>query len=182
MPYIRSIQTAVDSSRPSPSLSMHHSATSQGDVMEIFDGLLQYEIILLVLGVILFLVLLFLLIYLVMKQRAFKQLIPLFLIPIVMIGFPSIQKIKYDNGIVEIEKATKSLSEQPSNEKIKADLDLKIQNIQSRAATHPTGLMAIANARLALGDTVKARQSINSALTIRPDLPAALHLKKQIGH
>jgi hypothetical protein len=149
--------------------------------MEIFGGLFLYEIVLLVLGNILFFVLLGLLIFAVIKKRDIKLLVGLFLMPVVMIGFPSIQKIRYDNGVLEIEKEAQHVKSSPQSAEIKKDLASKVENLQSRAESNPAGLVAIADAHLALGDTLQARRSVDAALKIRPDHPRALILRRNIG-
>jgi hypothetical protein len=68
-----------------------------------FDGFLLYELILLILGIVFFLVLLFIAVYLLLKGQPVKNILKLFVIPIIMIGWPGIQKVKFLNGLVEIE-------------------------------------------------------------------------------
>ncbi len=72
--------------------------------MNVFDGLHLYEIVLLVLGVILFLVLLVALIIFLIQGRSIKSLLLFFVVSVLMIGFPSVTKFKFDKDGVEIDK------------------------------------------------------------------------------
>jgi hypothetical protein len=82
--------------------------------MNFIEGLHNYEIVLLGLGVFLFVVLVFLLIYCVVKNRPLKQLLLFFFISIVMIGFSAIQKIRFENGAIELEKTAEELRNNPT--------------------------------------------------------------------
>jgi hypothetical protein len=123
--------------------------------MELFKGLLIGEIALLLLGIVFFLVLLFLLVYLIIKKRAYKQMVAFFLLPV--------NSNPKDTG------AKKSLYE-------------KIQKIESRASSDPSAQVALADANLSVGDTLKARQAINKALRIKPGLIPAQKLSRRINN
>src|SRR6266704_212438 len=75
--------------------------TTRVRTMSILNGLYGYEVIMLFLGVILFLVLIFILLRSVVKDQPWGKLVPFFLVPIFMIGFPAFKKISYDDGKVE---------------------------------------------------------------------------------
>jgi energy-coupling factor transporter transmembrane protein EcfT len=141
--------------------------------MELFKGLFIGEIVLLFLGIIFFLVLLILLVYLITKKRAFKPLIPLFIFPILMIGFPSVKKIKYDNGVFEIEKEARFVKAHPDDKKAELALTEKMGRIELRANSDPSAQIKLANANLIIGDTVSAKRAVDKALRINPDLVSA---------
>lgn len=84
--------------------------------MDIKEGLHNYEIVLLTLGVALFVVLLFLLIYCVIKKRPLKGLFLFFILPILMIGFPGIQKIKFESNGAELDKIATETKKNPTPE------------------------------------------------------------------
>jgi len=65
---------------------------------ELLDGLLLYEITLLMLGVFLFLILSIGLLYYIIKKEQTAKLLFFFFIPIVMIGYPSITQITRSNN------------------------------------------------------------------------------------
>ena len=66
--------------------------------MELFHGLYNYEIVLMVAGILFFIFLVLLLAYLVVKGKEYKQMLAFFVFPVIMIGFPGVKKISYDNG------------------------------------------------------------------------------------
>ena len=99
--------------------------------MDIKEGLHDYDLILLALGVTLFVVLLFLLIFSVVKKRQLKGLFLFFVLPIVMIGFPAFQKISFENGKVELDKAIEQAKKSPTPEN-KKHLAAQIDKIEKQ--------------------------------------------------
>jgi outer membrane protein assembly factor BamD (BamD/ComL family) len=85
-----------------------------------------------------------------------------------MIGFSSIKKISYDKWCIELENETQQVINNPDDQNAKKNLAELIDKNESNASNDPTALSNIALARLALHDTVKARQSIDKALKINP--------------
>ncbi len=148
--------------------------------MQLFEGLLFYEIVLLVLGVLLFLVTLFALVYSIIKKRDLKALALFFVISIIMIGYPSIQKIKFDNGVVEVEKRTQELAQNPADITAKKELQKSLIDIVDRPTSNPTTLVKFAEAQVAVGDTTNAEKNLNLAMKENPDLPQAKRLKSNI--
>lgn len=148
--------------------------------MELLKGLFIGEIVLLLLGIVFFLVLLILLIYLITKGRAYKQLIALFFFPILMIGFPCITKIKYDNGVIEIEKEARFVKNNPHEKNAEKNLNEKIKKIELRATSDPSAQVSIANANLIIGDTIRAKKAVNKALIIKPDFVSAQKLNAKL--
>lgn len=124
--------------------------------MHLFEGLLSYEIVLLALGMLLFLVLLFLLIFCVITKRSYVGILPLFLVCIIMLGFPSIQKIKFDNGVLEIEKLTKKVEQNPRNIEAKRELETKLKQIEGKEISTPSTLRILEKAYTVVGDSPKA--------------------------
>lgn len=121
--------------------------------MNLFAGLYFYEIVLLLLGVALFLALLVALLRNVFKDKPYAALLPGFFIPIVMIGYPSIESIQYQNGIVEIQKATNAVQENPSDPQAQAqlnELQAKVSKIEPRAGNDPHATQILAMARKAI--------------------------------
>ena len=124
--------------------------------MNIFEGLKSYEIVLLIMGVLLFLTLLSFLIYLILQKRDYKGLLPFFVIPIVMVGFPGIQKIKFDNGVIEVETLTATVEQDPTNVEAKNQLEVQLKAIGDRSVSKPSTLKIKEKAYMAVGDTPKA--------------------------
>lgn len=122
---------------------------------KLFDGLLGYEIVLLALGTLLFLVVLLLLICNVIRDRAYSGLLMFLLVPIAMIGYPGIQKLKFENGIVEIERYQKVEAKLPASPDARKQVEETLEFVNRRATT-PRTKIGVANTYRVLGDTDKA--------------------------
>ena len=146
--------------------------------MSIFTGLYGYEIIMLVLGVVLFLVLIFILLRSVVKDQPWGKLVPFFLLPIFMIGFPSFKKLSYDDGKIELEKATHSLSANPTDTTTRKQTEEAIRVVQGRGQQDPGALVAIAGAHWALGNYDSSQQLVIKAEGL---LPVDTAVRRQIG-
>ena len=129
--------------------------------MNAFDGLHLYEVVLLILGVLLFLALLTILIIWALRNRSIKPLLLFFIIPILMIGFPAISKIKFDKDGVEINKLTKEVVEDPSNPALKSKLENLVQEVKPRAGDSQNGLVKVARAEAVLGNHEKAVKTLD---------------------
>lgn len=118
-----------------------------------FAGLNLYESVLLVLGIVLFVALLVALLRNVFKNQPYAALLPAFLLPVAMIGYPSIQSIQYNNGLVEIQKATDQVAAHPNDVQARAALQAlepKIAAIAPRAASDPQANETLRRARIYL--------------------------------
>jgi len=146
--------------------------------MSIFTGLYGYEIIMLVLGVVLFLVLTFILLRSVVKDQPWGKLVPFFLLPIFMIGFPSFKKLSYDDGKIELEKATHSLSDNPTDTANRKQTEAAIRAVEGRGQQDPGALVAIAGAHWALGNYDSCQQLVARAEVLSP---VDMALRRQIG-
>ena len=136
--------------------------------MDIFEGLKSYERVLLLMGVVLFIALLVFLIYFVVKNKPYKGLLPFFSIPIVMVGFPGIQKITFDNGIVGIEKLTEEVEQNPNDTTAKKDLEAKLKSIKSRPISQSANLRILERAYSAVGNQQKATEFRTRLLPVKP--------------
>ncbi|MFC2076852.1 hypothetical protein ACFLT7_07205 [candidate division KSB1 bacterium] len=148
--------------------------------MIFIDGLHGHEIVLLVLGVLLFLVLLFLLIFSVVKQTLMRSLILYFVLPIVMIGYSGIKTVSVKNTLAEIEIVTRELEENPDDENKRNELNSLLSSAENRPFTNQKTLLRIAEAQLVVGDSAKAQTNVNSVLGKQPNSKAALELRNRI--
>ncbi len=139
----------------------------------ITDGISFYEFVLLLLGVLLFLVLLLFLIRDKMRDHPIATLLPWFLIPIIMIGYPAIQKITFDNNTITIEKAQSILSKIPNDIKAKQDMKEALSNIQDKNISNPQTLITVSKGYATLGDTVNALTYVEKAIQEDPKLNEA---------
>jgi hypothetical protein len=74
------------------------------------QGLYPGEIVLLILGVVLFFLLAIAFFYQLIHQRSITALLGFFIVPIIMLGYPSITSFQYKDGVISVEKATLRLA------------------------------------------------------------------------
>jgi len=148
--------------------------------MRFFDGLYSYEIVLLALGTLMFLVLLFAFVYSLFKKQALGRLFGFFLFPIIMIGFPVVSSIKFMNAMLEITTKTRELEQRPTDNSLREDLAKAVQSVAARPLSNPQTLTNIARAQVALGNDAIALTNIDKALQKDPNLPEAAQLKGKI--
>ena len=148
--------------------------------MNLFDGLYLYEIVLLVLGTIFFLVITSILIYLVLHRRSYKGLTVLFVFPIVTIGYPSIQSFEYKDGMLKVEKTTTALQTNPSDPALRQELSQAVGKVSARPISNPRDLAVVGEAQYALGNEDAANQNAKKALEQDPSSSAARALQHKI--
>jgi hypothetical protein len=148
--------------------------------MTLFDGLYLYEIVLLVCGVMLFLVLLAAFLRKVFTNQDYKGLLAFFVLPIAMIGYPSISSFQVKSGAADIEIQTTALQNKPQDQQARAALQSQVAKIESRPLKDPALLATLARAQFALGDENKAESNLNTALAAAPNLAPAVELKNKI--
>ena len=143
-------------------------------------GLYPGEVVLLVLGILLFVVLICAFVYQLMHKRSIAALLGFFILPIVMIGYPSIKSIQYKDGVIIVEKATDQLEANPADPKARQALEQQVKQIAPRASTDPNVAIKLAKAQFALGHEQEAEQDLQKALQANADLPEALQLKQKM--
>lgn len=146
--------------------------------MNLQENLLPHEIVLLYLGILLFLVLLFVLIYYVIQSRKIKALPAFFMIPIIMIAWPSIQKVSIAGITAEIEHETEYVEQNPTDSEAKAELAKRVEEIEKRHISSSKTQIILADAHAALGDTVKALTYVGQVLKDQPDDTAAVNRRE----
>jgi hypothetical protein len=145
------------------------------------DPLYWYETAMLVLGVVLFFVLVITLLKLVNKEKPFGALLPFFAIPVVMIGYPTIQSVSFGKDVVTITNATEVLQGDPTNTTARQTLQQAVRKTASRPATNPRTMAKIAAGQFALGDRAAAEAKLKIALQKSPHLPVAVALQRKIA-
>ena len=143
----------------------------------LFEGLHFYEIVLIFLGIILFLILSFALVYSILKDKNIKRLLAFFIFPIAMIGYPSIQKIGFEDGMLEIEKYTKDIHDNPSDTTAINELIQLIEDQHDHEITDPKHLLVVGDAYSVLGEDSLAIEYANKALEADPNNDDAKVLK-----
>jgi hypothetical protein len=148
--------------------------------MKFFDGLYPYEIVLLVLGVLLFLVLILAFVVLLTRKQPYGKLLIFFAIPIIMIGFPGVKSFEVSAGVVKIEKDTRALEENPTDKNLRVSLEKTVANLSARPIADPHASTTIARAQLAPGNGTAAEARLEKALKEASQLPSAIDLKRRI--
>lgn len=148
--------------------------------MNMLDGLYLYEVVMLVLGVALFLVLLIAFAVQIFRGYAYGKLLSFFVLPILMVGYPSIESIEFSDGVIKIAKMTHALEEDPTNSVLRTQLANNVEAVSGRIVTKSNTTIRLARAEFALGDSVAAEERINTLLQKSPRQPAALKLKEQL--
>jgi tetratricopeptide (TPR) repeat protein len=143
-------------------------------------GLYPGEVVLLILGIVLFVVSVIAFFYQLMHQRSIAVLLGFFILPIVMIGYPTITSIQYGNGVLSVQKTTELLLNNPADPQSRQALEQQVQQIASRSSSDPKDTVTLAKAQFALGHEQDAAQNLQKALLAKADLPEALELKKKI--
>jgi Tetratricopeptide repeat len=145
-----------------------------------FDGLHSYEIVLMVLGIVMFVLLAAVLVLYVYQRRTPTTLLLFFMFPVVMIGFPAFQKISFANDVVSVEKAAEKLAENPADAKARTQLVETVKQVEQRPTSDPRVNLTLARAYKALGQRDRALDRVNSALPANPHLPEATRLREEL--
>ena len=112
--------------------------------VELFNNLYLYEIVMLFLGVFLFVLLCAGLVYYIIKKDDIKKLLYFFVIPIVMIGYPSIQEIEIEKDKFALIKYTDRVLEDPDDAEAQKELQRVARNLGNGRFTR-TGMDVLAS-------------------------------------
>lgn len=148
--------------------------------MKLFDGLYHYEVVLLVMGALLFLTLIFAFILFVTRGKPYGKLISFFAIPIIMVGFPGVKSVELSASTLKIEKNVPALEKNPTDTNLRRSLEQEVAVVASRPFNDPHISVNIARAQLALGNNADAEARIQKVIATSPNLPSARELKKRI--
>lgn len=149
-----------------------------------FAGMLPFEIVLLIMGVIIFLALIFLLIWNDLKKEKIVALLPFFLIPVILVGYPSVQSVEFKDDGLSIQKYTQDVKADPTDTASIHALTDKLEAFRSnpsRVMNNPEALTTIADAQLALGDLDSAALTIRHASRIAPQSGDVKHTAAAIN-
>ncbi len=146
--------------------------------MNLFDGLLLFEIVLLALGILLFCLLVWMLVYGTLPKGG----IGLFLVSVLMIGYPGVQKWSFMNGLIAVDNYTKTVATATGSERAEAskNLKLRLSAIDPDRVQAPETFSIIAQAQEAIGEREKALKNVDKALALQPGLSKAIALKRKL--
>jgi tetratricopeptide (TPR) repeat protein len=148
--------------------------------MQVFDGLYLFEVVMLFLGAVLFLVLVIGLVVRLLKGGNLKGLLAFFVLSVVMMGYPSIKSIQVQKDGVSLDKATRELQADPTNAQLRNDLEKQVSNVSHRPVSDPATLTRLAKAEFILGNEKGAEQDVKKALQADPNTPDARQLQNRI--
>ncbi len=144
--------------------------------MRLFDGLYLYEVVLLVLGTILFLVMLIQLV----KQHNYKAALPLFVLAALMIGYPSIKSVEYSDGKLKVDKYLRTVEENPDDLQARAGLQDAVKTVADRPSRTADTALMIAKAQYALGQEGAAENSLAKASELNPSDPKVKDFREKV--
>ncbi len=129
----------------------------------LFDNLFLYELVLLFLGAFLFMLLCAGLVYFIVKKEDLKKLLLFFPIPIIMIGYPSIQEIQIEKDKIALKKFSKEVIDNPEDTIAQKEL-IKVTEKLEKRATDIEDIKAVAKANLLLGNSEKVIDLTNKII------------------
>jgi hypothetical protein len=121
-------------------------------------------------GIVLFLVALGLLVYCVSTRRSTKPVLPVLLLAIIMIGFPSIKYLQIFGTVIELNNTLAAVEKNPNNPAARASLEEAVARVSREPNITPTTRATLANAQFALGRIEEATNNAKSALNAQPNL------------
>jgi tetratricopeptide (TPR) repeat protein len=145
-----------------------------------FDGLYFFEWVLMALGVILFVVLVIAFFYQLTHNRSVGALLAFFMVPIAMIGYPSLQSIQISDNKVSLDKKADAVLSNPADLAARNELKQQVEKLGDRQFSDPATLTALSKAQFALGNDQVAKNNLEMALQKDPQLPAAKQLQMKI--
>lgn len=145
--------------------------------------MLPYEEVLTIMGIVFFLVLLFLLIWNVIKQRSVTLLLPFFLVPVIMVAFPTLQSVKVGDIVINVKELTKKVQDDPSDTAAVQELKENLAQLKDneRLFQNDNALLAVANAQIALGRYDSASLYLHKAERINPESEAVFATKNDLN-
>ena len=146
----------------------------------IFDGLYLGEVVLLVLGAILFVVLLIALLYQLMHKRSFAPLLAFFAVSIAMIGYPSLKEIQFKDGVVTLTTITQQVQDNPTDNNLRQQLQQQVAQVSQRPVSSAQSAVAVATAQFELGNEDAAKSNVQKALEAKAGDPAAQALQNKL--
>ena len=149
-------------------------------LVKLTDGLYPFEVVLLVLGVVLFIVVLIAFLRNVFRDKPYTGLLLFFVVPIVMIGYPSIQSIQISDSAVTIATKTAQLAQNPNDQPLRISLQSDVAKLSERPIHDAQTTATLAEAQFALGNETAAQTNLQKALSANPQLPAATKLQRKI--
>lgn len=142
------------------------------------EGLHSYESVLLICGAVLFVALILALFVKLTRKESLLPVFAGFLLSVTMIGFPSIQKIEYDNGKITILKYSRS---PPQNSAESKELKVANEKVEARTPPKPQNYELLARGLLAAGEPQRAFARATRAVELGGDAQRLAPLIAETG-
>ena len=120
-----------------------------------FTGLYTYEIVMIVMGVVLFAVAIWALVRAIRADKPFFSHLSIFLVVALLVGFPSVKAVKLGEDLKTVSEAAAGNTGDAATPERKRVVDAAAANVLSRLPT-AQARVAVANAYRATGDVDKA--------------------------
>ncbi len=127
-----------------------------------FKDLFTYEIILLLLGAVMFLAFLVLAVIMASKERPIKQYLVYIGIAVLMMAYPGIQSMTISKDKLELSKAQDKMMEDPDNEETIEQVAELTKDLENRVSTKEDHIRLI-KSYIMLDEPDKALAAVNSA-------------------
>jgi len=128
---------------------------------QLTDGLHMHEVLLFVLGSLFFLVLLFLMVLYAWRKEKLNVLLLFFMIPIVMIGWPSIARIQINEAGIALENTLRTYESDPQDPETRKALQAQVKELEDKRVKNPKTLINMAKANYMLGNDRDALQTLD---------------------
>lgn len=135
--------------------------------MNVFDGLLGYEKLMLVCGFILFVFALAAITVMIVQRRDFKMAMALIVLAIVLMGFPGIQAVKFSQDTLELDRI-RTQPQAPADPAQKQQAEQALANLEQRAVGNPQLQAQVSDGYRAIGEVDKAYDLAKSVLREKP--------------
>lgn len=151
--------------------------------MGFFEGLQAFEIVMLFMGVLLFIVL----VVMIIIGREVKAQVPLFAIAVLTMGYPSIRSFTLDKDgfrLEKVEKGIEAVRKNPADSAARKELAESVKALETEGkqadVSDTNRLVTSAEAYILLGDTAKARRAVDTVLKVSPKFIRALDLRDSL--
>lgn len=121
----------------------------------------MHEVLLFVLGSLFFLVLLFLMVLYAWRKEKLNVLLLFFMIPIVMIGWPSIARIQINEAGIALENTLRTYESDPQDPETRKALQAQVKELEDKRVKNPKTLINMAKANYMLGNDRDALQTLD---------------------
>ena len=121
----------------------------------------MHEVLLFVLGSLFFLVLLFLMVLYAWRKEKLNVLLFFFMIPIVMIGWPSIARIQINEAGIALENTLRTYESDPQDPETRKALQAQVKELEDKGVKNPKTLINMAKANYMLGNDRDALQTLD---------------------